>query len=312
MTVLLSPLALSIPSLVTSFQIFTQSPRGSAESYFIVNRLFGFSNDPKFLSPKRNCPPNSFIFLFYFILFFYLLNFLTHPISRHQLQLRVGLQVQCSRCIKCSSSLRSSTVFRSPHFESITSTMAAHAENVTFRQCAHLATPDHVTADFCLIPVRPRPSPQRNTAISWSSRAPNLAGVHRPLPLKVLRSFPTLTSTHSNVYPMYSRRNYPVFAARDDHLTLQSMLIKYNFTLLLSYGITNILLTFFLFLCFFLLFFRSIDRNSNRLCIAAYRQHPKNDRGKWNQVFYALGRHHTGRIMGRSHQGYGTGTYLTA
>ncbi|KAF3178750.1 hypothetical protein TWF225_007778 [Orbilia oligospora] len=153
MTVLLSPLALSIPSLVTSFQIFTQSPRGSAESYFIVNRLFGFSNDPKFLSPKRNCPPNSFIFLFYFILFFYLLNFLTHPTSRHQLQLRVGLQVQCSRCIKCSSSLRSSTVFRSPHFESITSTMAAHAENVTFRQCAHLATPDHVTADFCLIPI---------------------------------------------------------------------------------------------------------------------------------------------------------------
>ncbi|RVD86370.1 uncharacterized protein DFL_004650 [Arthrobotrys flagrans] len=30
--------------------------------------------------------------------------------------------------------------------------MAAHAENVTFRQSAHLATPEHVTADFCLIP----------------------------------------------------------------------------------------------------------------------------------------------------------------
>ncbi|KAJ6261365.1 hypothetical protein Dda_4035 [Drechslerella dactyloides] len=30
---------------------------------------------------------------------------------------------------------------------------SAHTENVTFRQTAHLATPDHVTADFCLIPI---------------------------------------------------------------------------------------------------------------------------------------------------------------
>ncbi|KAK6354790.1 hypothetical protein TWF696_003924 [Orbilia brochopaga] len=29
----------------------------------------------------------------------------------------------------------------------------AQMESVTFRQLAHLTTPDHVTADFCLIPI---------------------------------------------------------------------------------------------------------------------------------------------------------------
>ncbi|KAK6527018.1 hypothetical protein TWF281_010214 [Arthrobotrys megalospora] len=93
----------------------------------MVNRLFSFSNDHQFLWQKRNCLLNLFN--------------LSYPPT-----------IVCTA--RCTALLISRIIDRikgSPTL--IESTMADLAENVTFRQCAHLATPDHVTADFCLIPM---------------------------------------------------------------------------------------------------------------------------------------------------------------